>query len=165
MDPSEGLPVELHQRCGSPGIDQAKRVDSEALHGSKGPRDAAVAHVPQNVMGGLGVQGHEVPEGVMGGLGLRNFDIGMRLGCVNDVGELDAVLDEEHRNVVSDEVECALRSVELHREAPGVADGVSRASRPEHGREPSKYRGECAALSEELGLRDRPGRPVRLKDP
>ena len=68
-----------------------------------------------------------------------------RSGCglagVDDVGELDAVLDEEHRHVVADQVEVALVGVELHRETAGVADGVGRAARAEHGREPDEHLG------------------------
>ena len=58
-----------------------------------------------------------------------------RSGCgfagVDDVGELDAVLDEEDRDVVADQVEVALVGVELHREAAGVAHRVGRAARAE----------------------------------
>ena len=57
-----------------------------------------------------------------------------RSGCglagVDDVGELDAVLDEEDRHVVADQVERALVGVELHREAPGVADRVGGPREP-----------------------------------
>jgi hypothetical protein len=56
-----------------------------------------------------------------------------RSGCglagVDEVGELDAVLDEEHRDVVADQVEGALLGVELHGEAAGVAHRVGRAAR------------------------------------
>jgi len=38
----------------------------------------------------------------------------MRLGRVDDVGELDAVLDEEHRDIVADQVEVPLLGVEPH---------------------------------------------------
>ena len=46
---------------------------------------------------------------------------------VDEVGELDAVADEEHGGVVADEVVVALGRVELQREAAGVAPGVGGA--------------------------------------
>lgn len=51
-----GLPVELHEGGGAGGADQAEGVDAEPLHGAEGTRDAAVGHVPQGVVRGLGVQ-------------------------------------------------------------------------------------------------------------
>ena len=89
---------------------------------------------------GLGVQRDEVPEGVVGALGLRDLAVRVRLGGVDDVRELDRVLDEEHRHVVADEVEGALVGVELRREAAGVADGVGRPARAQHGGEPHEHR-------------------------
>ena len=74
----------------------------------------------------------------MRGLRLRDLPVGVRLGGVDDVGELDAVLDEEHRHVVADQVEVALVGVELHRETAGVADRVGRPAGAEHGREPGE---------------------------
>jgi len=41
-------------------------------------------------------------------LGLGKFPIRLRLGRVNDVGKLDGVLDEEDRDVVSDQVPVSL---------------------------------------------------------
>jgi hypothetical protein len=60
----------------------------------------------------------------VGGLRLRDLHVRVRLGGVDDVGELDAVLDEEDGDVVADQVEHALVGVELHREAPHVAHRV-----------------------------------------
>jgi len=76
----------------------------------------------------LGLETDEVPERVVGGLGLRDLTIGLGLGRVDQVGELDPVLDEEDGDVVADEVEDPLLRVELRREAPHVAHGVGRAA-------------------------------------
>ena len=54
---------------------------------------------------------------------------GSRLDGVDEVRELDAVLDEEHRHVVADQVAVALVGVELDREAADVA----RPCRPSRG--------------------------------
>ena len=127
-------------------------MHAESLHGPEGAGNTAVAHVPHHVMRRFGVQRHEVPERVVGGLRLRDLPIRLRLGGVDDVGELDAVLNEEHRHVVSDQVEGALVGVELHREPAGVADRVGRPSGAEHGRKTGEHFGFRALLTEEPGL-------------
>ena len=134
------LPVELHQGGLAGGVDEAERVDTEPLHVPVRARDGAVGHRPDRVVLRLGVQRDEVPEGVVRRLRLRDLAVGVRLGGVDDVRELDAVLDEEHRDVVADQVEDALLGVELRREAPGVAHRVGRAARPGDRREPHEHR-------------------------
>ena len=104
----------------------------------------AVGHVPDRVVLGLGVQRDEVPERVVRALRLRDLPVRVRLAGVDDVGELDAVLDEEDRDVVADQVEGALVGVELRREAAGVADRVGRAARAQHGGEADEDRGLLA---------------------
>ena len=150
-----GLPVELDQGGLTGGVQQPEGVHPEALHGAVGARDAAVGHVPDRVVLRLGVQRDEVPERVVSALRLRDLAVRVRLAGVDDVGELDPVLDEEHRDVVADEVEGALRGVELRREATGVTDRVGRPAGPEHRREPHEDRGRHA-LAEEA----RPADPV-----
>ena len=118
------LPVELHEAGLALGVDQSERVDAEALHGAEGTRDRPVRHRPHQHVGRLGRERHEVPERVVGGLRLRDLAIGLGLRRVDHVGELDAVLDEEHGHVVADEVEVALLRVELRREAAHVTSGV-----------------------------------------
>ena len=71
----------------------------------------------------------------MGALRLRDLTIRMRFGGVDDIGELDAVLDEEHRNVIADEVVRALVGVKLGGESAGVAHRVCRSAGTEHRRE------------------------------
>jgi hypothetical protein len=68
----------------------------------------------------LGVQRDEVPEIVVRGLRLRKAAVGFLLGGVDDVGKLDRVLDEKHRDVVADEVPVAFLGIELDREAAHV---------------------------------------------
>jgi hypothetical protein len=62
-----------------------------------------MAHI--NMWVRLGLERHEVPERGVRGLRLRDLAIGLGLGGVDQVGELDAVADEEHRDVVADEIE------------------------------------------------------------
>ena len=73
-------------------------------------------------------------------LTLRNLVVGLRLDCVNEIGELDSVLDEEHRDVVANDIPVALLSVELDRKPTDIANSVSTASRTLDGREPNKDR-------------------------
>ncbi len=134
------LPVELHQRGRVVRRDQPEGVNAEAFHRPVGAWDAPVGHVPDGVRRGFGVQRDEVPERVVRGLGLWDFAIRMRLAGVDDVGELDAVLDEEHRHVVADQIERALAGVELGGESAGIAHGVRRSARAQHRGEPDEHR-------------------------
>ena len=134
------LPVELHQGGVAGGVDEPEGVDTEPLHVAVRAGDGAVGHRPDRVVLRLGVQRDEVPEGVVRRLRLGDLTVGVGLGGVDDVGELDAVLDEEHRDVVADEVEDALLGVELRREAPGVAHRVGRAAGPGDRGEPHEHR-------------------------
>ena len=80
-----------------------------------------------------------------------------RSGCllhgVDEVGELDRVLDEEHRDVVADEIPVALLRVELHGEAADVAGEVERALVAGHRREAHEHRGALAGPLEQVGAR------------
>lgn len=86
----------------------------------------------------------------------------MRFARVDDVGELDPVLDEEHRHVVSDQVERALVGVELRRETAGVAHRVGRTPAAQNRREPDEDWG-LLALGEEPGHRQFAGCAVALE--
>lgn len=91
-----------------------------------------------------------------------------RSGCgfagVDDVGELDGVLDEEHRDVVTDQVEGAFLGVELRREATRVAHRVGRATRAEDRGEPDEH-GCLHVLRQEGGTRHFARGSVALEDP
>ena len=163
VHPCGRLPVELHQGGGAVGRHQPERVDAETLHRAVRARDGAVGHDPHEHVGGLGVQRHEIPERVVCRLRLRDLDVRMWLRGVDDVRELDAVLDEEHRDVVPDQVEGALGGVELRREAAHVANSVSRPARTRDGGEPDEHRG-LGALGQERGPGQLRGGAVRRED-
>ena len=153
------LPVELDQHGGAVRRDQAVGVDAEALHHAVGARDAAVGHVPQGVVLGLGVQGHEVPERVVRGLRLRDLAVRVRLHRVHHVRELDGVLHEEHGDVVAHQVPRALVRVELGGEAAGVAGQVHGAAGAGHGGEADEHL-RLLVLGEESGPADLRGGAV-----
>lgn len=109
------------------------------------------------------MQGDEVPEGVVGALCLRDLPVGVRLARVDDVRELDRVLDEEDRDVVSDQVEDALAGVELRGEPAGVTDGVGGAAGAEDRGEAHEHR--CLdVLGEEGRLGDTGRRAIAAED-
>ena len=156
------LPVELDERRRAVGADEPERVHTEALHHPVRPRDRPVRHRPHQHVRRLGEQRDEVPEGGVRGLGLGDLAIGFRFGGVDQVGELDAVADEEHRDVVADQVEHAFVGIELDREPAHVAHGVGRTARTDHSREPCEHRRHPAGL-QEVGARDLGRRAVRLE--
>lgn len=54
--------------------------------------------------------------------------MGLRLDGVNNVGELDGVLDEEDRDVVTDKVPVTFLRIKLDGEATDVTNGVLKNS-------------------------------------
>ncbi len=72
---------------------------------------------------------------------------------MHQVREFHRILNEEHRDVVADQIPVALVGVELHRESAHVARSVGRASLAKDGREAHEHRGLLAYLSENCGLR------------
>ncbi len=101
-------------------------------------------------MRGLGGVGPEVEDVVR----LLTARERVALLRVDEVGELDRVLDEEHRGVVADEVVVALLGVELHREAARVADRVRAAEGVGHGGEAQEDLGAPADRAQEVGVRE-----------
>ena len=152
--PSCRLPVELHQRGRRPSaFDQPEGVDAEALHRPVGARDARGRTCSTSCGGWPRCAARRSPRrcrGRSGPAGSRGPGAAWPAWMMS--GNLIAVLDEEHRHVVADEVEGALVGVELRREPAGVADGVGRAARAQHRREPHEDRRLDA-----LGQERRPG--------
>ena len=148
------LPVELDVGAPALVVDEAEGVDAETLHEPEGPRDGAVAHLPQRHVGGLGHQGHEVPEGVVRGLRLRPALVLFLLDRVHQIRELDRVLDEEHRHVVADQVPVALVGVELGGEATHVARQVEGSLVTGHRGETDEDLGLLALLGQQRGPGD-----------
>ena len=77
--------------------------------------------------------------------------VGLFLHGVDEVGKLDRVLDEEHRDVVADDVPVALLGVELDGKAAHVARQVDGTLAAGDGREPHKGRGSLAGALEQIG--------------
>ncbi|MGY3246865.1 hypothetical protein ACVWYT_006314 [Streptomyces sp. TE4109] len=160
LDALVGLEVVLDPEDLSGLVAPLVGVRAVPVHVAQRGRDAPVTEEPGHLVGGLGRQTPEVPDVV------RLLRAGVRVALlgVDEVGELDGVLDEEHRGVVADEVVVALFGVELQRETAGVAHRVGRAEVARDGREAQEGLGLLADLGEELGprpLRDVTGQRER----
>jgi hypothetical protein len=145
-----GPPVELDEGRLAGRVEQAKAVHAEAFDHPQRPRQGAVGHDPHDHVHRLGRERDEVPEGVVRGRRLRKAAVRLHLHGVNQVGELDRVLDEEHRDVVADEIEVAFLRVQLDREAAHVARRVDRTGAAGHRREAGEDRRALADLGEDL---------------
>ena len=151
--PATGFQCHFTSDVSPLAVRQPERVHAEALHRGVAARDGAVRHHPHQHVRRLGLQADEVPERVVRALRLRDLAVGLGLHRVDEVGELQPVLDEEHRDVVADEIEVALVRIELRREAAHVARGVGRAARTGDGRE-ARERRRDRALAQERGGAD-----------
>lgn len=117
-----GLEVVLHPEALTGGVDPLVDVRAEAVHVTGIGRDAAVTHGIGDLVGGLRAAGPEVPLHVRAAQA-----VGQTLLRADEIGELHAVTQEEHRGVVTDEVVVALAGVEFQREATDVPDRVGEA--------------------------------------
>lgn len=77
-------------------------------------------------MVGFGSYRNEIPKVVVGSLSLGYFIMRHRLARVNDVGEFNGVLNEKDGNVVADQIEVALGSIELGGKPTNISDGIRR---------------------------------------
>ena len=152
--PSLRLPEELDEGRLALGVHEPEGVHAEPLHRGERARDGAVRHDPHDHVHRFRRQRDVVPEIVVRRLRLRKAGVGLGLRRVDQVGKLDRVLDEEHRDVVAHEVPVARIAVELHGEPAHVARQVRRALRPGDGREPHEDLGLLARLRERRGLGD-----------
>jgi len=66
----------------------------------------------------------EVPKVVVSRLSLGDFVMWLRLYGMNEVWELHRVLNEEHRNIVSNNIPIPFLRVKFDREAADIANSV-----------------------------------------
>ena len=102
-------------------------MHAEAFDHAVRARDGAIRHRPHQHVHALGHQRREIPERVVRRAGLRVAAVRLHLHGVDEVGKLDGILDEEHRDVVADQIEVAFLGIELDGEAAHVARQVDRA--------------------------------------
>src|SRR5664279_724765 len=94
---------------------------------------------------------NEIPERVVPGRRLRKAAVGFHLHGMDEVGEFDGILDEEHRDVVADQVPVAFLGVKLDGKSAYVTRGVYRTRTARDGRYTSKHRCLLAYLGEYPG--------------
>ena len=144
LDALIGLEVVFHPEDLAGGVDPAVGVAGVTVHVPPGARDPAVTHQPGDLVCRLRRQRPEVPlhivvAQVVGGPALLRPD---------EMLELHRVADEEHRSVVADHVEIAVRCVELGGETARVAPGVRAAALTGDGGEPGQRLGFRPGLQE-----------------
>ena len=137
LDALVGLEVVLDPDLSPGGVDPHVGVAGVAVHVAPRLRDAAVAHQPGDLVGGLGRECPEVPLHVV----VAQAVVGAALLAADEVLELHRVLDEEDRRVVADHVVVALGRIELQREPPRVAPRVGAAALTGDGREAREHVG------------------------
>lgn len=76
------------------------------------------------VLGRFGMQRHEVPECIVSTLCLWNLSVRVGFGSADDIGELQRVLDEEHRKIVAHEIKHSFGGAELRGEASCVSSDI-----------------------------------------
>ena len=118
------LPMKLHKMRLALGIHQPEGVDAEALHEAEGARDSTVGHLPHDHMHGFRRQGYEIPEVVVRALRLWKTAVGGGLHGMDQVGKFDRVLNEEHRDIVTDKIPVAFLGIKLRRKATHIASQV-----------------------------------------
>lgn len=94
-------------------------------------RSTAIRHQNGNLVESLGRVAPEVP----GHVGVLDASLRVSLLAVDEVGELDRVLDEEHRGVVADHIVVALLGVVLDGETAGVTVAIVGAALTSDSRE------------------------------
>ena len=100
-----------------------------------------------------GRETNEVPEVIVRRLRLRVGAIRFLLGSMDQVWELYRVLNEEHRDVVANDVPVALLSVELYGEAANVARKIRRAFVAGNRREPDEGGRPLPGALKQIGAR------------
>ena len=95
--------------------------------------------------------------------GLRHAVVRLRLDRMDEIWEFHRVLDEEHRDVVADQIPVAFVGVELHREAAHVAGGIRRTALAGDGRKAHEDRRAFAGLGKDRRARELCQRLVALE--
>ena len=104
-------------------VDPDEGVDAEAVHPGEIPHDAPVAVQPGDLVQAFGSQGKEIPDVAV----VLEIGAGIRLLGMDEIRKLDGVPDEKDGKAQSHHVVIAFGSVEFHREASRIPDGIRRA--------------------------------------
>jgi hypothetical protein len=100
----QALPVELDQLGLSTVSHQTESVHAETINMAERPRNTVTSHCPQESMQRTRLLAEEVPSGVVRGSSLGDLIVAAGLDGVNEIREEDSILNEKHRDVVSNNV-------------------------------------------------------------
>jgi hypothetical protein len=103
------LPVELDELRGTLIGHKTVCVDTKPIDMSEGTGNAVTGHGPEQGVKTARLLAEVIPSLVMSSGGLGNSGLLIGLDGVDEVGELDGILNEENRNVISDNV-CWVRT-------------------------------------------------------
>lgn len=156
-----GLPVPLHQLGITFLSNETIGVDAEAVHVTEATGDAEASHSPEERVHGARLGAEEVPCRVVGRGSLGDLVVRLGLHGVNEVRELDGILDEEHGDVIADDIEVTLVGVEPGSETVDVPGSVSTTAGTGNGGEPDKD-GSLLALAVQEGSSGEVG-PISIR--
>ncbi len=140
FDTLVGLEVILHVVDFPLVVNPFVGVRGVAVHVSIAIGGSSIREEDSDLVKSFGRHRPEVPSGIsVSQVGLRVSFLG-----VNEVGELDRILNEEHGGVVADHIVVAFFCVELYGEATRVSVSVSRSKLSGHGGESEEERGPLA---------------------
>ena len=129
-------------------INPLEGVRGVSIHVAVSIGGSAVAHEDGHLVEGLGGVGPEIPLHV----GVLSVGCGVTLLGVDEVGELDGVLYEEHRGIVTDHIVVSFLGIMLEGKATGVTIAIVGSTLTSDGGEAEEDGGLLADLVEELGL-------------
>jgi hypothetical protein len=140
MHAKQGFPVEFHEGALALLVHKAEGVYTESLHHAHAAGNGPVAHQPHDGVHALRHQRNEIPESLVRAGGLRHFVVRLGFHCVDEVGELDGILDEEHGHVVAHQIIDAFIGVKLHGKSAYVPGQVRAAPETRHGADAREHR-------------------------
>jgi hypothetical protein len=143
------MEVVLHQHGIAFAVHHLVRVDAEPFHVAVAGRNAARAEQVGQHVHRLGRLAHEVENPVR----LLAERDRIRLQRMDDVRKLDRVANEEHGQVVADEIPVAVLGVELHGESAGIPRHLGGVAPANHGGEADGERRLLAFLLKQLRSR------------
>nr|GEU28368.1 hypothetical protein [Tanacetum cinerariifolium] len=130
-------------------VDQAEGMAAETVHVAVAVRRAAVREQHRHLVQAFRRLAPEVEHHG------RRLQIGLRVALLgmNKIGELDAVLDEEHRRVVTHQVPVAFLGVKAHGETARIAFGIGAALLATDGGKAHEGLGLLADVGKQFGFR------------
>jgi hypothetical protein len=94
------------------------------------------------------------PSGQVESPYLRDLIIRLGLASVDNIRELDRVLNEKHRDVVSNNIPVTLLGVELDRKSANITNSIRRSTRSKYSRESEEDGGLTRCVGEDFGTSD-----------